>query len=55
VEAGEDGEHSFRLQKTHGWYDLTIEVVQDASFKYQVAGHVETGEESWTDPAIAAV
>jgi len=55
VAAGEDGEHTFNLNSTHGWYDFTIEVAQDASFRYQVAGHVETGEESWTDPAIAAV
>jgi phospholipase C len=55
VEAGDDGSHTFNLNSTHGWYDFTIEVAQDASFRYQVAGHVETGEESFTDPAIAAV
>ncbi len=55
VEGGDDGSHTFNLNSTHGWYDFTIEVAQDASFRYQVAGHVETGEESWTDPAIAAV
>jgi phospholipase C len=55
VTAGATGEHSFSLNRTHGWYDITIEVAQDASFWYQVAGHLETGEESFTDPAIAAV
>jgi phospholipase C len=55
VEAGDDGSHTFNLNSTHGWYDFTIEVAQDPSFRYQVAGHVETGEESFTDPAIAAV
>jgi phospholipase C len=55
VEAGDDFEKTFSLQGTHGWYDFTIEVAEDASFKYQVAGHMETGEESWTDPAIARV
>ncbi len=54
VPAWEDGEHTFSLHKTYGWYDFTIEVVQDPTFRYQIAGHVETGEESRTDPAIAA-
>ena len=55
VAAGANSSHTFNLNSTHGWYDVTIEVAQDASFRYQVAGHVETGEESFTDPAIAAM
>jgi phospholipase C len=54
VAAGATGSHTFNLNSTHGWYDITIEVAQDASFRYQVAGHVETGKESITDPAIGA-
>jgi phospholipase C len=54
VAAGATGSHTFNLNSTHGWYDVTVEVVQDASFRYQIAGHVETGEESFTDPAIAS-
>ena len=54
VASGATGTHTFNLNSTHGWYDVTIEVAQDASFRYQVAGHVETGEESFTDPAIAS-
>ncbi len=54
VAAGATGSQTFNLKSTHGWYDVTIEVAQDASFRYQVAGHVETGEESFTDPAIGA-
>lgn len=54
VHAGESGAHTFELHKTYGWYDFVIEVAQDSSFRYQVAGHVETGEESRTDPAIGA-
>ena len=52
VAAGASSSHTFNVNSTHGWYDVTIEVAQDASFRYQVAGHVETGEESFTDPAI---
>jgi len=52
VAAGASSSHTFNVNSTHGWYDVTIEVAQDASFRYQVGGHVETGEESFTDPAI---
>ncbi len=39
-------------QSSFGWYDLTVRVDCDPTFRRQVAGHVETGRESMTDPAI---
>jgi phospholipase C len=42
------------LEASFGWYDLTIEVDSDASFRQQLAGHVETGADSKSDPAIGA-
>jgi phospholipase C len=42
------------LEATSGWYDLTIEVPSDPSFRQQLAGHVETGSDSTSDPAIGA-
>jgi phospholipase C len=44
-----------KLHKTYGWYDLTVEVASDPAFVRQVAGHVETGRDSMTDPAIGSV
>jgi phospholipase C len=41
------------LSGNHGWYDFIFESDTDASFRYQLAGHLETGKESITDPAIA--
>jgi phospholipase C len=41
-----------RLDETSGWYDFTVEVEADAHFHRQIAGHVETGRDSITDPAI---
>jgi phospholipase C len=41
-----------RLQQTHGWYDLTATVDTDAGFKWQLAGHVESGRASISDPAM---
>jgi len=44
--------YSSQLQKSYGWYDFTIEVDSDATFRRQLAGHLETGKDSMTDPAI---
>ncbi len=35
-----------------GWYDLTVTIESDPSYRAQVAGHIETGEDSMTDPQI---
>lgn len=36
----------------HGWYDIVISVVENPIFEWRLAGHVETGRDSFTDPAI---
>ena len=38
--------------KNFGWYDMTIKVHGDIDFEYRLTGHVETGKDSVTDPAI---
>ena len=40
------------LHKSFGWYDFTVSIESDASFQRQLAGHVETGRHSVSDPAI---
>jgi phospholipase C len=42
------------LTKSFGWYDLAITVDTDQDFKRRLAGHVETGEDSVSDPAIGS-
>ena len=42
----------FSLDDTNGWYDLTFTVSGDDRCRVQVAGHVETGRESTSDPAL---
>ena len=42
------------LQKTSGWYDFVVTFEQDPSFRQHLAGHVETGLDSISDPAIGA-
>ena len=43
-----------QLHKSFGWYDITVRVDSDASFERQLAGHVESGKPSVSDPAIGA-
>lgn len=40
------------LKKSHGWYDFTVRVRELPSFSRRYAGRVETGRDSYSDPAI---
>jgi phospholipase C len=40
------------LAFTFGWYDLALTVDSDPTFRQQLAGHVETGRDSASDPAL---
>ncbi|HEY0469533.1 MAG TPA: phospholipase domain-containing protein, partial [Polyangiaceae bacterium] len=42
------------LEDSYGWYDLSIAVESDPSFKQQLAGHIETGKDSMSDPLLGA-
>jgi phospholipase C len=42
------------VEEFHGWYDFTIDTESDPSFQRRLAGHLETGFDSMTDPAIGA-
>ena len=48
-------EGELSLQKFYGWYDLIITVAGDSTFQYRLAGHVETGDESISDPALGGL
>jgi phospholipase C len=37
---------------THGWYDITVTSSEDARFVRGLAGHVENGRPSVSDPAL---
>ncbi|WP_222537419.1 phosphocholine-specific phospholipase C [Pedobacter polysacchareus] len=43
------------LQKSKSWYDFSIEVAGHNGFMKHYAGHVETGEESTTDPYMGGI
>jgi len=41
------------LKGSSSWYDFTLKVVGQSTYSRQYAGHVETGEDSITDPLMA--
>lgn len=55
LQRGQRLETQIRLQQTHGWYDLTVTADTDASFGWQLAGHVENGRPSISDPAMGKI
>ena len=55
IESGRGFSKSWSLTKLSGWYDLIVTVESDSTFERRLAGHVETGKDSITDPAIASV
>lgn len=40
------------LSKSFGWYDFSVKVKGNQAFEQRFAGHVETGQDSFTDPAM---
>ena len=40
------------LEASFGWYDFIVTVESDSTFLQRVAGHVETGRDSVSDPAL---
>jgi phospholipase C len=48
-----DGSRS--LANLHGWYDVVVTVAEDAGFEYRFAGHIETGRDSISDPAMGGL
>ena len=43
------------LDRFFDWYDLVVSVVEDPTFECRLAGHIETGDDSFTDPALGGL
>ncbi len=52
LEAGQSFENLWSRESFFGWYDLIVTVAEDPTFNYRLAGHVETGRDSFSDPAL---
>jgi phospholipase C len=48
-------EDELSLEQFFGWYDLIVTVAGDSTFNYRLAGHVENGQESFSDPALGGL
>ncbi|HEY6922886.1 MAG TPA: alkaline phosphatase family protein, partial [Steroidobacteraceae bacterium] len=44
-----------RCDRFFGWYDLIVKVTQDPTFEWRLAGHVETGRDSYSDPVLGGL
>jgi phospholipase C len=54
VQEGHTATVYVQLHKSFGWYDVTVKTASDVGFARQLAGHVETGRASVSDPAIGS-
>jgi phospholipase C len=52
VSAGGSAIRHWPLEASTGWYDAMVGVSADVLFLRHIAGHVETGRDSMTDPAM---
>jgi phospholipase C len=52
---GETDSKTWSLQRFQGWYDLAISVESDPRFQYHLAGHLEDGEDSISDPMMGGL
>ncbi len=55
LQPGESFENELSLKQFYGWYDLIVTVAEDSTFNYRLAGHVETGRDSFSDPALGGL
>ncbi len=53
--AAAESKIALSLEASHGWYDLQIKAQQFEEFYQRHAGHIETGRESYSDPAMGGV
>ena len=43
---------TWRIAKAGHWYDITVEIAGQPPFQRRLAGHIETGRPSISDPAL---
>jgi phospholipase C len=48
-------EYESEEEQFYGWYDVIITLAGDQAFQYRLAGHVETGRDSFSDPAMGGL
>jgi phospholipase C len=54
LQPNETLEKYWPLNSSFGWYDLAVTIDSNSIFERRLAGHVETGRDSMSDPAIGS-
>lgn len=52
IKPGQHFSKKLSLKSSFGWYDLSVVIDTDPSFLRVLAGHVENGRDSASDPAF---
>ncbi len=47
--------HALSLTKTGGWYDILVTDPTDPAFRRRLAGRLETGRPSWSEPPLSRI
>jgi phospholipase C len=55
IESGASASKRWSLARFDGWYDFVISAAYDDDFEQQLAGHLETGKDSVSDPAMGGL
>ena len=55
VPSGRNMTRTVEADESYGWYDLTVTSSGDAGFRRQLAGHIEDGEDSMSDPLMGGL
>ncbi len=55
IKGGATGSQTWSLNSVSGWYDLIVTTDADSSISYHFAGHLETGSDSISDPAMGGM
>jgi phospholipase C len=55
LDAGVSVSRHWPLAGFDGWYDFVITAEYDGGFQYEIAGHLETGKDSISDPAMGGL
>jgi phospholipase C len=55
IDAGETERRHWSLDRMNGWYDLVVTIDGDTTFERRIAGHVETGKNSTSDPGMGGL
>jgi phospholipase C len=52
LKPGDSFSRTVETERSFGWYDVTVTVALDPQFSRQLAGHIENGRDSFSDPML---